>query len=190
MTTHELKIMPGWFEDVKSGAKNFEIRRNDRDFNVGDELLLKEWNRGKYTGREIRKAIKYIYFGNGTYGLSDEFCILGLRECTEDAISREAALYYIESHIQEIITESGLDKNEHTNRVLRAVVNGIATMPSIYPARPSGRWIEDTRYGIYVTCSKCMKYSWTKDYVRNRDFNFCPNCGTKMEGGKKWMLKN
>lgn len=31
--THELKIAPRWFNDVQSGRKNFEIRRNDRDFN-------------------------------------------------------------------------------------------------------------------------------------------------------------
>lgn len=78
MNTHELKIAPRWFEDVQSGRKNFEIRRNDRDFKVGDYLLLKEWERGKYTGREITRKIQYIYEGDGTYGLSDEFCILGL----------------------------------------------------------------------------------------------------------------
>ena len=76
--THELKILPRWFEDVQSGRKNFEIRRNDRDFKIGDYLLLKEWERGKYTGREITRKIQYIYLGDGTYGLSDDYCILGL----------------------------------------------------------------------------------------------------------------
>lgn len=76
--THELKILPRWFEDVQAGRKNFEIRRNDRDFKEGDYLLLKEWNKGKYTGREITKKIQYIYQGDGTYGISKDFCILGL----------------------------------------------------------------------------------------------------------------
>ncbi len=78
MNTHELKILPRWFEDVQSGRKNFEIRRNDRDFKVGDYLLLKEWNKGKYTGREIMMRIQYIYHGDGAYGLSVGFCVLGL----------------------------------------------------------------------------------------------------------------
>lgn len=78
--THELKILPQWFADVSTGKKNFEIRRNDRDFKVGDYLLLKEWDKGRYTGREITKRIQYIYEGDGTYGLSDEFCILGLED--------------------------------------------------------------------------------------------------------------
>lgn len=75
--THELKILPKWFDDVSSGKKNFELRKNDRSFQVGDELLLKEWYRGEYTGRKIRRKIEYIYFGDGTYGLSDGYCILG-----------------------------------------------------------------------------------------------------------------
>lgn len=41
--THELKILPKYFEDVMTGKKNFEIRKNDRDFKVGDYLLLKEY---------------------------------------------------------------------------------------------------------------------------------------------------
>lgn len=48
----------------------------------------------------------------------------------EDCISRGAVEYYIQSHINEIITESGADKNAHTNAILRALVNGIKTMPT------------------------------------------------------------
>lgn len=81
--THELKILPQWFADVLTGKKNFEIRRNDRDFKVGDYLLLKEWDKGRYTGREVKKRIQYIYFGDGTYGLSDEYCILALENCPQ-----------------------------------------------------------------------------------------------------------
>ena len=77
---HELKIIPVWYRDVASGDKNFEIRKNGRDFKVGDVLLLKEWDDGRYTGRELLREITYIYQGNGTYGLSDEYCILGMRE--------------------------------------------------------------------------------------------------------------
>ena len=78
-TIHELKILPKWFEDVTNNKKNFEIRRNDRDFKIGDLILLKEYERGRYTGKEIYKEIQYIYIGDGTYGLSEEFCILGLK---------------------------------------------------------------------------------------------------------------
>ena len=83
MTTHELKILPRWFEDVEKVIKNFEIRRNDRDYKVGDVLRLKEYDRGRYSGREIVKEVEYIYKGDGTYGLSEEFCILGLKACSQ-----------------------------------------------------------------------------------------------------------
>ena len=78
--THELKILPQWFADVNSGKKDFEIRRNDRDFKIGDLLRLKEYERGKYTGKEVIRKIKYIYKGDGTYGLSEDYCILGLEQ--------------------------------------------------------------------------------------------------------------
>ena len=75
---HELKIMPRWFVDVISCKKTFEIRRNDRDFKVDDVLFLREYNRGRYTGRSCRAFIKYIYQGDGTFGLSSDYCILGI----------------------------------------------------------------------------------------------------------------
>lgn len=56
-----------------------------------------------------------------------------LTESSQDCISREAVGYYIQSYIHEIITESGTDKNEHTNSILRAILNGIKTMPSVTP---------------------------------------------------------
>ena len=77
---HELKIIPRWYRDVESGDKNFEIRKNDRDFKVGDVLALKEWSETGYTGRELIREIIYVYQGNGSYGLSEDYCILGIRE--------------------------------------------------------------------------------------------------------------
>lgn len=84
--THELKILPKWFEDVRRGDKDFEIRRADRDYNVGDFLILQEYERGRYTGRYVIRKIKYIYKGDGTYGLNEDFWILGM-EIPEDIAS-------------------------------------------------------------------------------------------------------
>ncbi len=44
MKTHELKLDIKYFDDVKSGKKNFEIRKNDRDFQVGNILEMKAWD--------------------------------------------------------------------------------------------------------------------------------------------------
>ncbi len=44
MTKHTLKIDEQWFDAVAVGTKNFEVRKNDRDFKVGDTLLIEEWD--------------------------------------------------------------------------------------------------------------------------------------------------
>ena len=60
---HQLKILPQYFQAVSIGDKTFEIRKNDRDFKVGDNIALSEYEDGQYTGRSILAAITYIVFG-------------------------------------------------------------------------------------------------------------------------------
>lgn len=57
---HELKILPEFFEAVTSRRKQFEIRKNDRSFQVGDLVILQEWDHGKYTGNSYHVFITYI----------------------------------------------------------------------------------------------------------------------------------
>ncbi|HHL0747950.1 TPA: DUF3850 domain-containing protein, partial [Streptococcus agalactiae] len=44
MTQHLLNCYPEYFEAIMDGTKTFECRYNDRDFKVGDELLLREYD--------------------------------------------------------------------------------------------------------------------------------------------------
>ena len=53
MKIHELKLDTFYFDDVKSGVKTFEIRKNDRDYQVGDLLSLSRFEDGKYLKRKI-----------------------------------------------------------------------------------------------------------------------------------------
>lgn len=81
---HALKIYPEYYEAVKSGKKPFEVRKNDRDFKIGDYLALNEFiqngaGAGEYTGRSIIARISYI-FTNEEY-CKDGFAILGLNPC-------------------------------------------------------------------------------------------------------------
>ena len=59
---HDLKIDNEYFEHVLLGTKTFEIRKNDRNFNVGDIVILNEWNNTdlSYTGRKIICRITYV----------------------------------------------------------------------------------------------------------------------------------
>lgn len=57
---HELKIFPEYYNAVVSGLKTFEVRYNDRDFKVGDSLILKEYSGVSYTGRQTNVVVTYI----------------------------------------------------------------------------------------------------------------------------------
>jgi len=56
------KVWPNYFKLMKSGRKKFELRLADFKAKKGDILILEEWNPEKkeYTGRKIRRKIKYI----------------------------------------------------------------------------------------------------------------------------------
>ena len=56
------KVWPDYFKLIKSGKKKFELRLADFKVKEGDILILEEWNPRKkeYTGRKIRRKIKYI----------------------------------------------------------------------------------------------------------------------------------
>lgn len=56
---HELKIKPEYFNAVQSGDKNFEVRKKDRFYEVGDYLALNEYDIG-YTGRTALVKVEYI----------------------------------------------------------------------------------------------------------------------------------
>lgn len=59
---HDLKCWTEYFEHVLSSAKPFEVRRNDRDYRVGDVLHLREWSRrdSAYTGRDCWRRVTYL----------------------------------------------------------------------------------------------------------------------------------
>lgn len=59
---HELKIHPEYFGPVSEGKKTFEIRKNDRDYRIGDTVILREFDprTGEYTGRLIQKEVGYV----------------------------------------------------------------------------------------------------------------------------------
>lgn len=60
---HVLKSWPHHFREVLLQRKWSEFRVHDRDFKVGDILLLKEWDpkTREYTGRELQRKIRYLY---------------------------------------------------------------------------------------------------------------------------------
>jgi hypothetical protein len=45
MMIHNLKSLSEYFNAVWHGAKNFEIRKNDRNFREGEFVILQEWQK-------------------------------------------------------------------------------------------------------------------------------------------------
>lgn len=41
---HEIKIHPQYYARVANGSKTFEIRDNDRGYQSGDTVKMKEWD--------------------------------------------------------------------------------------------------------------------------------------------------
>ncbi len=81
MKVHELKTHKEYFEAVLFGRKRFEIRKDDRDFETGDELLLREWDKLNlvYTGRFLHRKVDYLLKG-GDFGLADEYVVMSISQ--------------------------------------------------------------------------------------------------------------
>lgn len=76
-TKHEIKILPQYYEAVSKGIKQFELRKDDRDYQVGDLVRLREWDGKEYTGNKMIIGIKYVLRDCPEYGLMDGYCIFG-----------------------------------------------------------------------------------------------------------------
>ncbi len=79
--THLLKIWPEYFERMIDGAKNFEVRRNDRDFQVGDYLCLQEWRPESeaFSGRVLTRKVIYSLHGHDSdVGICAGYVVMGL----------------------------------------------------------------------------------------------------------------
>lgn len=73
---HEIKIAAMYYEDVVSGKKSFELRKND-GYKQGDKLIMLEFKDGKHTGRIINADI--VYMLEDYTGLAEGYCILGIQ---------------------------------------------------------------------------------------------------------------
>ena len=73
---HKLKLWPEYFAAVADGRKTFEIRKNDRDYQVGDMLLLQEFAPDEgFTGRVLDRKITYIT----DFAQQDGYVVMGIK---------------------------------------------------------------------------------------------------------------
>lgn len=77
MKYHDLKTWDEFWSDLESGAKTFEIRKDDRNFQVGDILIQKKFNpRTKtFSGEILNFEITY----KTTFKQNKGYCVLGIK---------------------------------------------------------------------------------------------------------------
>lgn len=97
MKKHDLKILPQYFQAVWSGIKTFELRKDDRDYQRGDILVLREWDGEKYTGSAICVKVTYILQNAEKYGLKDGYVIMGICHLGLGDMREESKPYWIPS---------------------------------------------------------------------------------------------
>lgn len=91
MKTHRLKCWSSYFVHVLSGAKRFEIRLNDRGYQVGDVLVLEEFHPGGtsildpgagtppcYSGRDYSVVVTYMT----DYEQKPNYVVMSIEPCT------------------------------------------------------------------------------------------------------------
>lgn len=81
---HVLKIWPIYYEAVLEGRKRFEIRRNDRDFKVGDCMVVQEFDPVTETYAGEMQTLVVTYMAQGVFGLPADVCVMSVDRFPQD----------------------------------------------------------------------------------------------------------
>ena len=94
MKLHELKIKDEYFKEVLRENKTFELRKNDRDYQVGDlihfidikdeDKEFKTWGVEPAIDEDALYKITYVLKDVPEYGLDKDYCILGIKKLKID----------------------------------------------------------------------------------------------------------
>ena len=90
MKLHELKILHKYLVDVDLGNKTFELRKNDRDYQVGDLIHFIDIREDDSTANKNQiepnidentlYRITYVLKDVEKYGLDRDYCILAIKK--------------------------------------------------------------------------------------------------------------
>lgn len=81
MNLHSLKILDNFYKDVDEEKKTFELRKDDRNYKVDDLInFIVIDKKGNQIKTDIVYQITYILRNVSEYGLSSDYCILGIRK--------------------------------------------------------------------------------------------------------------
>lgn len=99
---HKLKLERKYYLDSKNGSKSFEVRINDRNYKVGDLILLCEIGDNKnFTGASHIKEIRYVL--DSSELVKEKYVILGVANRND---------YYYMMNMEFLTTLSETELNE------------------------------------------------------------------------------
>ncbi len=94
MKLHILKIKEEYFHAILDGVKTFELRKNDRNYQVGDLIHFKDVEGEEFNycffssddeyAEKIVFQITYVLKNVPEYGLDKDYCILGIKYLREE----------------------------------------------------------------------------------------------------------
>ena len=97
-----------------------------------------------------------------------------------DLIDRQAAIRWVKTECNPygkptLEFESG-----------KRVIEHLEQMPSAQPERKKGKWLEceSYYYELHFKCSVCGKNEAMPTRMYKPIWEYCPNCGAKMDGGR------
>ena len=84
MTTHRLKVFIKYADAIMNGTKTFEVRKNDRGYEVGDKIVFDDvTNDGYSVGEAARHPLngatyRIDYILDGFEGLAQKYVALAI----------------------------------------------------------------------------------------------------------------
>ena len=89
MTTHRLKVLIKYADAIMDGTKTFEVRKNDRNFKVGDKIAFDVvTNEGYAVGEAARHPLngevyRIDYILDDFEGLAQKYVALAISKVDE-----------------------------------------------------------------------------------------------------------
>ena len=81
---HTLKIKDRFYNDIEQGLKTFEVRKNDRNFKVGDLIKFVNVNGEDFNNGELRiYEITYILTHEDYEPIPEKYVVFSIKEQKE-----------------------------------------------------------------------------------------------------------
>ena len=68
------------YTEITAGTKTFIVVKNNRDFEIGDEILFEDLDGWAFEGWRFNFIITHILKGTGKNGIKKGYCVLGIKK--------------------------------------------------------------------------------------------------------------